>query len=352
MSRAQLTSTVEQNTGGAVAPFVAGKNKIINGDFGIWQRGTSFALTGGTIYTSDRWYVNYDGTGATRTASQQTFTAGTAPVAGYEGTYFYRLATTVAGSGETYSNLTQPIEDVRIFAGQTVTLSFWAKADSNRTISPGWGQQFGSGGSSAVYGSFSTASLTTSWQRFSSTVSINSIAGKTIGAGSKLEINLGFPNNSTFTIDFWGVQLEAGSVATPFTTATGTVQGELAACQRYYEQSYNPTSAGGAAHITGWATSTTVARFIKYFAVPKRTTPSVNFSSPIGNFKVFDGVTATTASSYTLPGGKPLFYGQDLSSCAGIIVDVTVASGLTQYRPYYLSAEASNVLYIEWSSEL
>ena len=277
MSRAQLTSTVEQNTGGAVAPFVAGKNKIINGDFGIWQRGTSFALTGGTIYTSDRWYVNYDGTGATRTASQQTFTAGTAPVAGYEGTYFYRLATTVAGSGETYSNLTQPIEDVRIFAGQTVTLSFWAKADSNRTISPGWGQQFGSGGSSAVYGSFSTASLTTSWQRFSSTVSINSIAGKTIGAGSKLEINLGFPNNSTFTIDFWGVQLEAGSVATPFTTATGTVQGELAACQRYYQRQTavnNFEYLSGNGLVIGTSSPTANVQVPIRLEVPMRTAPT------------------------------------------------------------------------------
>ena len=53
MSRAQLTSTVEQNTGGAVALFVAGKNKIISGDFGIWQRGTSFTPTSGSsAYTA------------------------------------------------------------------------------------------------------------------------------------------------------------------------------------------------------------------------------------------------------------------------------------------------------------
>ena len=50
MSRAQLTSTVEQNTGGAVSPYVAGKNKIINGDFGIWQRGTSFSNPANETY--------------------------------------------------------------------------------------------------------------------------------------------------------------------------------------------------------------------------------------------------------------------------------------------------------------
>ena len=336
MSRSQLTSTVEQNTGGPVAPFVAGKNKIINGDFGVWQRGTSFSLNGGTIYTSDRWYVNYDGTGATRTASQQTFAAGTAPVAGYEGTYFYRLATTVAGSGQTYSNFTQPIEDVRIFAGQTVTLSFWAKADSNRTISPGWGQQFGSGGSSAVYGSFSTASLTTSWQRFSSTVSINSIAGKTIGASSKFEINLGWPGNSTFTIDFWGVQLEAGSVATPFTTATNTVQGELAACQRYYNRfnitAYYPSG------IFGNAISTTNARIGIALGTQMRIAPA---TLDYANIYLSDGATSTTLTALD----------STLSSTSVGLLNGTVASGLTQFRGYNMAA-SSSAGYIGFSAEL
>ena len=348
MSRAQLTSTVEQNTGGAVAPFVAGKNKIINGDFGVWARGTS--ISAGPAYTCDRWIMAQDTGTPSYSVSQQSFTPGSAPVAGYESLYFARFQVTAASTATTFFFI-QKIENVQTFANQTVTLSLWAKSDSARTMTVKAQQNFGSGGSSTVSTTLGTISVGTTWARYSVTAAIPSIAGKTIGPSSFLEIDLNYPA-AVMTNDFWGVQLEAGSVATPFTTATGTVQGELAACQRYYEQSYNPTSAGGAAHITGWATSTTVARFIKYFAVPKRTTPSVNFSSPIGNFKVFDGVTATTASSYTLPGGKPLFYGQDLSSCAGIIVDVTVASGLTQYRPYYLSAEASNVLYIEWSSEL
>ena len=132
MTRAQLTSTVEQNSGGAVAPYVAGKNKIINGDFGIWARGTSFTSVPSTkTFTADRLYTQRDGTGATVDVSQQTFTPGTAPVSGYEGTYFLRFNQSVAGSGSTYNSLIQKIEDVRIFAGQTVTFSFWAKASSS-----------------------------------------------------------------------------------------------------------------------------------------------------------------------------------------------------------------------------
>jgi hypothetical protein len=96
MSRAQLTSTVEQNSAGAAAPFSAGKNKVINGDFGVWQRGTSFALASTSAYTCDR-YIG-DAGSMSYTFSRQTFTAGTAPVAGYEGTYFYR-ALAVSGSG-------------------------------------------------------------------------------------------------------------------------------------------------------------------------------------------------------------------------------------------------------------
>ena len=229
MSRAQLTSTVEQNTGGAVSPYVAGKNKIINGDFGIWQRGTSFTPAAAIgVYTTDRWNVSRDGSGATVTISQQTFTPGAAPVAGYEGTFFYRQAQSVAGSGGTYNQVQQRIENVQTFAGQTVTLSFWARvASGTLSISNYFEQNFGSGGSSSVFTNASTANtITTSWQRFTQTISYPSISGKTIGTSSYFTVGFGIPTNTTFTLDIWGVQLEAGSVATPFTTATGTLSGE------------------------------------------------------------------------------------------------------------------------------
>jgi len=335
------TTLVANSSAGAgvswTSQFLAGKNKIINGDFGIWQRGTSFSNPNG-VYTADRWYCGYDGSGSTRTISQQTFTAGTAPVAGYEGTYFLRIATTVAGSGQTYANLYQPIEDVRAFAGQTITLSFWAKADSSRTLTPTYGQSFGTGGSSAVYGSFSALNLTTSWQRFSTTVTLPSISGKTIGTNSQLQINLTFPLNAVSTIDFWGVQVEAGSVATPFTTATGTLQGELAACQRYYYR----TSAQTYGRLGfGSASSTTNAQILVNLPSTMRTAPaSVDYSTLL----VYDTVTLSSVTNVTLTAT-----GQSTNTAA---IDCTVASGLTQYRPYSLTNNNSTSAYIGFSAEL
>ena len=211
----------------------AGKNKIINGNFGIWQRGTSFTSIANLSYTADRFYEAHDGTG-TVNVTRQAFTPGTAPVAGYEGSYFYRQAVTSSGT-TTFFQTAQKIEDVTTFAGQTVKVSFWAKADSARTGLVYGDQLFGTGGSSQVQLDVNYFSMTTSWQRFSFTYSIPSIAGKTIGTGSSLAFY--FRNGGTVsgaTIDLWGIQVEAGSTATPFQTATGTIQGELAACQRYY----------------------------------------------------------------------------------------------------------------------
>jgi hypothetical protein len=210
--------------------FAAGKNKIINGDFGVWQRGTSFASAADGAYTGDRWQFFKDGT-ATVTVSQQSFTPGTAPVSGYESQYFLRVAPTAYTSGNV--GIRQNIEDVRTFAGQTVTISFWAKATSSQSNTVLYLQNFGSGGSGSVNASAGTVTIGTAWSRHSVTVAIPSISGKTLGAGNYLQIQfLRYAANNT--VDIWGVQIEAGSTATAFQTATGTIQGELAACQRYY----------------------------------------------------------------------------------------------------------------------
>jgi hypothetical protein len=234
-----VTVSLDQaNYGGG--QYAAGKNKIINGDFNIWQRGTSFSpVADAGTFTADRFIFQRNGSGYTATCSRQTFTAGTAPVSGYEGVYFWRYNVTTAGTSNTYAVLDQRIENVQTFAGQTVTVSFWAKADAARTVTLDVTQEFGSGGSGQVGTSGGSHSVTTSWTRFSATLSIPSISGKTIGTGSYLIIRLGFPTGVTETIDLWGMQIEAGSTATPFQTASGSLGGELALCQRYFQKSYD-----------------------------------------------------------------------------------------------------------------
>ena len=291
--------------------FAAGKNKIINGDFGIWQRGTSITFADG-VFTSDRWYTEINsGTAGTGTVSRQAFTPGTAPVAGYEGNYFLRYNLTSAGTSTTHY-IGQRIEDVTTFAGQTVTLSFWAKANSARTVTSEFIQRFGSGGSGAVTTSGASHSVTTSWTRFSVTVAIPSISGKTIGTGSNLNPRLNWSAASGATIDIWGVQLEAGNVATAFQTATGTLAGELAACQRYYVRwsgdtlafcnatYYQTTNAYGVLHLpvemrtapTGTASGTTA---LNVFAVSASLTSSAIAFAVISNKTA--RIQATTTAS-------------------------------------------------------
>lgn len=220
------------------------ENKIINGGFDVWQRGTTFNFSGASgQYTTDRFAFYTDGTSAAVTVSQQTFTPGTAPVASTEARFFVRINRTSAGTGGTYSNFQQAIEDVRSFAGQTVSLSFWAKADSSRTVTAFMNQDFGTGGSSSVPTTSQSFSVTTSWQKFTATFTLPGVSGKTISStDSKLWTYISTPNVVSY-IDIWGVQVEQGPVATPFRRNQPNIQAELAACQRYYWRTTN-TGAG------------------------------------------------------------------------------------------------------------
>jgi hypothetical protein len=271
--------------------FYAGKNKVINGNFANWQRGTTLTYTSsGLNYLADRFFSWTIGT-CNVTVSQQTFTPGTAPVAGYEGQYFMRNAVTSL-SGQSIQAVGQRIEDVRTLAGQTATFSFWAKADASRTYTTRLIQNFGSGGSSEVAITGGSHSVTTSWQRFSVTVSIPSVSGKTIGTSSYLQPLLDGPSNTANILDTWGWQLEAGSAATPFQTATGTIQGELEACMRYY-QKYSGTDG---AFINGTYYTTTA--FYGVFTFPvMRTAPTATI--PATSLNVFSGAAnrISTAAS-------------------------------------------------------
>jgi hypothetical protein len=331
--------------------YAAGKNKIINGDFNINQRGFSTTTTN-TDYGFDRFALAAaDGT---VTYSAQTFTAGTAPVAGYEAKNFARIVSASQTGTNALAGLRQRIESVRTFAGQTVTVSFWAKASTGTPNVVVWTQQdFGTGGSpsSAVNTGSTKQAITSSWARYSFTIAIPSISGKTLGttndgylafilvtsAGTDRAAYTDSIGIQSATIDFWGVQVEAGSVATAFQTATGTLQGELAACQRYYQRLTGITS--NSTYIsTGIAVSTTRA-FLAYNApVTLRGTPSVAHSlGKVGN-GVITNQSLTSISAYAN------------GSYQQITLDANVSSGLTQSGAFMLVLDQN--AYVELSAEL
>ena len=213
-------------------PFAAlSTNLLINGGFDIWQRGTSF--TAPFAYTADRWVAGWDGSGGTNTISRQLFTVGQTDVPNNP-KYYLRWNCSVAGTGGAYKVLDNKIEDVGTGAGKTVSLSFWAKANAAKSISAAFQQVFGAGGSAIVYMGGRSFNLTTSWARYTATITLASIAGKTVGTSSYLNLQFAMPTNDTFTVEFANAQLNYGSVALPFVPRSYAE--ELRLCQRYYWQ--------------------------------------------------------------------------------------------------------------------
>jgi hypothetical protein len=260
------------------------RNKIINGDFGINQRAFTSTTTS-TTYGFDRWRSFHFGN---TTYSAQTFTAGN-EIPGQEPINFARIVTVSQASDISYASLQQRIEDVRTCAGQTVTVSFWAKSGSGTPqVRVGLSQNFGTGGSSSVGALSSLFTLSTGWQRFTANITLPSISGKTIGSSSFLEFQLWVSASSGLnivplqnnTFDFWGVQLEQNYQPTPFEQRPYGV--ELALCQRYYQRllgwSVLCSSSVGADGTTGLPVEMRVAPVATMSAAPVLTDTVANYT--------------------------------------------------------------------------
>jgi len=294
----------------AYSPLSGFRNAIINGDFRINQRGlNSSGQVGGVALTSgqygfDRWRFNFSG--GTVTYSAQTFTIGN-PITGYEPTTFARVVTASQSASGDLCIFNQRMESVRTFAGQEITVSFWAKASSGTPkLAIELEQGFGTGGSpsSPVNTYVGQATLSTSWTRFRFTVSVPSISGKTLGtagddyfqlnfwtsAGSTFNSRTGSLGIQNITADFWGVQIEAGPVATPFQQRPIGI--ELQLCQRYYQR-YTST-AGDQAFAAGVFLSSTQPLGAFTFPV-MRASPTFSFSN--GTYDVVTNGAALSVSS-------------------------------------------------------
>jgi hypothetical protein len=336
--------------------YAAGKNLLLNGDFSINQRQFT-STTSDAVFTFDRYKTAT--TGGTSTFTSQTFTPGAAPVAGYEAKNYIQLDSTGQSAAGDRTFIRNIMESARLLAGRTYTVSFWAKASSGTpSIALEPFVSFGTGGSpssaldGATLGNYKTA-LTTSWARYSATFTMPSVSGKTFGtnnddstsmifwtsAGSTYNARTNTLGLQTTTIQLWGIQVEIGNVATAFQTATGTLAGELAACQRYYFQT---ATLANKMFTTGQAYSTTQAYGVYNLPVTMRGTPSVTFSAA-GDFDLFNAIGSRLA--VTALSGAAL-------NVDSIRLDATVASGLVAGNAAVYIDDAGGNASIRVSAEL
>ena len=300
------------------------KNYIINGNFDVWQRGTSQTSNG--YGSDDRWYN--DNAGSTKTHSRVACTDTERAL--FNASYFSRTVVTSIGSVGSSCLKDQRIENVTRLAGKTITVSFWAKADSNKNIALEFMQVFGTGGSPSTAINtigVTTVSLTTTWQKKTVTLTLPSLIGKTLGAdgvhtsstlfrfwfeaGSNYNSRTNSLGNQSGTFDIAQVQLEEGSEATPFENRPYGL--ELSLCQRYY---LPWRYIGGAQTI-----STTQLQFTLPDIKNMRTTPTLtNAVSGSGSGAIYSTYGASSSTAY-FPGNCCI------SSGEGIVT--ATLSGLT-----------------------
>lgn len=314
------------------------KNRIINGNFDIWQRGTTNTLTTSGYTVADRWQYLTDGTLSTGTVfTQQTFTIGQTAVPNNP-RYFLQIAYTSVNTPSNY--IRQRIENVATLSGQTATFSFWAKVSSGTlSISAQFQQEFGSGGSPSggIYGIGSTSfTATTTWQQFTFTTTIPSISGKTVGTNNDSALNAAivFPASGTATVQIAQVQVEQGSIATSFDVRfLGT---ELALCQRYYFK--NIPGVAGSTVATGAFNGTTNLVATPIFPVPMRTAPTMTqLTMSLGNGVTSNAVTSIGTQTFGVNSGL-------------VVLNGTSASYATAQAGYVFTQATTS--YIDFNAEL
>jgi hypothetical protein len=329
-------TTVQSGMMDSVAQYTGFKNRIINGQMQIAQRATSATITAGSTIaagysTVDRFYVYC--TGANVTAAQ---------VAG-SGATKNRLQITGAAS-VTAIGVGQRIESLNSYdlANSTATLSvdlansllttvtwtaFYANtADTFGTLASPTRTQIATG-------TFTVTSTVTNYN-----VQISIPAAATTGI--EIVLTVGAQISGTFTIG--NVQLEKGVTATSFDYRD--YGRELMMCQRYFE-AIGALSGGGnfATFGFGTGTSTTVASCIVNWMVPKRAVPVFSFNS-LTNFCAF---SSTWGSPLAATAINALYTGSTT-----VLVQVTVASGLTAGSPSAIGANNNTNAQLYFSAEL
>ncbi len=309
------------------------KNGLINSAFDVSQRGTTITgIASDGTYTADRWYVTR---GGNVDYALKTVAGGNNPPTSFDA-YGQYINQSAANPFMTVAQTLETKDSIR-FAGTTAaTLSFWARATANTTKSKSLTAAIGYNttadakintlvGTTTFAISFGTAS--TDWTYCTLTVGIPSTA-KTVGAYFIQNPAGGLAVGDGFEIT--GVQLERAAVATAFQRNSGTLAGELAACQRYYQE------IADVAQTVGYGArynSTTV-----YYSVPcpvqmRTTNPTASYSGTVYN----EGTSGNgTLSSPSVQRANPGFI------CVLATCSVTPTSGqpyIITYGKHTFSAE-------------
>tara|TARA_R110002033_G_scaffold170078_1_gene212103 strand:- start:235 stop:1302 length:1068 start_codon:yes stop_codon:yes gene_type:complete len=315
-----ITGTLPVANGGTGSTTLAGAGLqrpnvnpyIINGNFGVWQRGTSFTTS---VYTADRWLQDLSGASATLT--REAHTVGQTDVPDNPKYYLKQNVTT----GNDNCGMLYRIEDVDILTG-AFTLSFYAKG-----VNPNSGnldiiiqQNFGSGGSGTISLSEQDLTLTGSWQKFVFTGTLASISGKTIGTSSYIQIIIKQPsddaNTAAWNLQISQVQLESGT----YTSATippfqsETYQANFLRCARYYTEYGGAADASFTANYDLLCEANGTAAFANatfWTPVPLRAVPSIN--NPTMVYFDYDTSTANTSG-----GTVAVLGGGERMSCVSI----------------------------------
>lgn len=345
------------------------RNLIYNGAMQVHQRGTSTAsITAAGYYTADRWQA-----GVTTMGTWTQTVENDAPTGSGLRKSLKMLCTTADASPAAGDRvfINQGLEgfDVQRLAKGTasaasLTLSFWVKSNLTGTFIVSLYDNDNNRHCSKSY----TISASATWERkeitfpadatgaFDNDNAASLVATFMLGAGSNFtsgtlatswasyvaandavgQTNVAAATNNYLQIT--GVQLEVGSVSSPFEFLP--YETELNKCLRYF------VSFGGTAAYErigfGSAISTTNALIYTPFQVPMRAAPTAVSSS--GNFSVSDGVSGAAATGVLINANH---------SCpTSGWSNWTVASGLTQYRPYGIETNNSTASRFSFTAEL
>ena len=361
-----------QNIDSSATQLFGMRNRLINGGMVIDQRNSGASVTPSTsgVYVLDRFYLF--NTQASKFSIQQNAGSVTPPAGftNYSGITSTSAFTPAAGDYFGYAQFIEGFNIADLAWGTanaaTVTLSFWVRSSLTGTF----GGFLKNSASTRFYTYSYTISAANTWEYKTITIlgdtsgtwlTTNGIgigvtwglgAGSTYTGGSASwggtfynqptgSQNIVSTNGATFYIT--GVQLEKGSVATPFDYRPyGT---ELALCQRYYQQ----LASGGdfTSFSSGQCNNSTEAFFYNQLFVPMRSSPSITPSS-VSSFKIYSGATNVTVSSFVNRVGGAVSGGNYTT----INFDCTVASGLTASYGATLMNATSSLPYISFSSEL